>query len=71
MTEEAKIRNLSGMAEELSEWQQTHADPRRHSSEGWNPGDRRHGGEEMASFTECPQPVVTPVVIPATREWMV
>ena len=25
--------------------------PRRHSSEGWNPGRRRRGGEGMAGFT--------------------
>ena len=34
MTTGAKVRNLSDMAEELSEWRQTHSDPRRHSSEG-------------------------------------
>ena len=71
MTEEAKIRNLSGMAEELSEWQQTHSDPRRHSSEGWNPGDRRHSGEGIAGFAGYPPSIGTPVVIPAAREWIV
>ena len=38
MTKGAKVRNLSGMAKKLSGCRQTYPDPRRHSSEGWNPG---------------------------------
>ena len=30
----------------------------------------RPGGEEMAGFTGYPPSVVTPVVIPAKREWI-
>ena len=38
MTERAAIRHLPDMAEGLSGWRQAHFNPRRHSSEGWNPG---------------------------------
>ena len=50
MTEEAKVRNLSGMAKKLSGCRQTYPDPLRHSSEGWNPG----GDAGMASMAGFP-----------------
>ena len=45
--------------------------PRRHSGAGRNPGRRRRDGEGPAGFAGCPRPIVTPVVIPAKREWMI
>ena len=46
MTEEAGVKNSAGMAKGLSGWRQTRSDPRRHSSEGWNPGRRRRDGKQ-------------------------
>ena len=31
----------------------------------------RPGGKGMAGLARCPHPVVTPVIIPATREWII
>ena len=38
MTEGAVVRNLPEIAKGLSGSQQTYSNPRRHASEGWNPG---------------------------------
>ena len=39
----------------------------------WNKRPRRErpGGEGLAGLVKCPRPVVTPIVIPASREWII
>ena len=71
MTVGAGVRNLAGIAKGLSGWQQTHSHPRRHSSEGWNPGGGGRSGKggrfcQMARWLSF-----LLVVIPAVREWLV
>ena len=51
MTVGAVVGIFSGMAKGLSGWRQTHSNPHRHSSAGWNPGGRRRGGEWVADFS--------------------
>ena len=69
MTVGAEVRDLSGIPKRLSGWQKNYPDPRRHSSESWNPGDGGQSGEEVTDFAECPRSVVVTVVgIPAVRE---
>ena len=43
------------------------------SRQVWNKRPRRErpGGEGLAGLAKCPHPVVTPVVIPATRKWII
>ena len=52
MTEGVKVRNSAGIAKGLSGWRETHSHPRRHSSEGWNPGGRGRGMKEWQGLPD-------------------
>ena len=52
MTDGAVVNSLPSIAKGSSGWRLTHSCPRRHSSEGWNPGGEARGVEGVTGFAD-------------------